>query len=96
MVIEVATFRLAPDADEAAFLEADRRVQTEVMATLGGFRRRTTARGAPGEWLVLVLWSSSSDADAAAGRVGDHPAMRDFTALVDAASVSLRRYTTLD
>ena len=72
MVIEVTTFRLAAHADETAFLAADRRVQTQFMATLGGFRRRTTARGTAGEWLVIVLWNSASDADAAAEDAREH------------------------
>jgi hypothetical protein len=64
-------------------------VQTELVPNLAGFVRRTTARGENGEWLVVTLWSSAAEADAA-------PAATDFMALVDPASVSLQRYATLD
>ncbi|MBV9253757.1 MAG: hypothetical protein JO054_05975, partial [Actinobacteria bacterium] len=46
MVIETLTGRLADGVDEEAFLEADRRFQTEFVPNHTGFVRRTTARGA--------------------------------------------------
>ena len=52
MIIEHRTFRLAAGSDEAAFLAADRRVQTEVVPFQHGFIRRTTARNDDGRWLV--------------------------------------------
>ena len=88
MLIETSTFRLAAGADDAAFLEADRVLQAE-LSPMPGFLRRTTARGEEGEWLVLVLWRSAADADAA-GRAATPPD------LVDPASLDVRRYATLD
>lgn len=95
-VVETLTFRLAADTDEAAFLDADRRVQTEFVPNLPGFMRRTTARGRDGEWLVVVLWSSESDAEAASKLAKDHPATNAFDALVDASTAEMKRYSTLD
>src|SRR3954467_13209125 len=95
-VIEITTFRLADGTDEAAFLEADRRVQTEFIPRHRGFMRRTTARGANGEWAVIVLWGSAADADASAGLAKDHPVTNAFDALLDRSSVQRRRYETLD
>jgi hypothetical protein len=89
VLIENLTFRLASGVDEADFLEADRKVQTELVPNLTGFIRRTTARGSDGEWLVVTLWASAAEADAA-------PPATDFMALVDPASVSVQRYSTLD
>lgn len=92
-ILEITTFRLAPDADTGDFLQADRDVQTELYSPAPGFLRRTTARGADGEWAVVTLWRSEADADALdAG----HPAARVFTRLVEPASLTVRRYTPLD
>jgi hypothetical protein len=85
--IEVTTFRLADGVDEAAFLDADRRAQTDVYYQQPGCLRRTTARRDDGEWLVAVLWASQ---DAAS------PATPDLDALVDPASVRRARYAALD
>lgn len=95
MVIEIATFRLAANVDEATFLDADQRVQIQFMHQQPGFRRRTTARGADGEWLVVVLWDSEDDALAASGAAESHPAATAFASLVDGSTLVLKRYAAL-
>jgi hypothetical protein len=96
MVIEIATFRLAANVDEASFLEADQRVQIEFMHQQPGFTRRTTARGAEGDWLVVVLWGTERDALAAAAAAEAHPAVAAFNSMVDNASFELKRFESLD
>ena len=95
-MIETVTFRLAPDTDEAVFLDADRRVQTEFFYRQPGLARRTTARDRHGEWIVIVLWRSEADAEAAARRSEHDPAASDFMNFVDQATVRTGRYTLLD
>ena len=96
MLIETATFRLTADTDESAFLDADRRVQTEFLPNHPGFLRRTTARGHDGEWLVVVLWNSENDAASYMSGSENHPATRAFTALLDGSTLRTKRYETLD
>ncbi|HEY5023695.1 MAG TPA: hypothetical protein VII76_01850 [Acidimicrobiales bacterium] len=95
-VIETVTFRLAPGVAETEFLDADGQAQTEFFYAQRGLVRRTTARGAGGEWLVLTLWGSSDDADASteAGR-HDAAASRWATCL-EPSSVATNRYRALD
>ena len=95
-LIETTTFRLRADVEEAAFLEADRRVQTECVPTHPGFLRRTTARGDHGEWVVVTLWASPADADASAGLLADDDVMVGFLELLEPGSSTTGRYTTLD
>ena len=95
-VIETHTFRLVGGVDIGEFLEADRQVQTELMVRKPTFLRRTTARGRDGEWLVVALWASEAEADAARARSAADGAMSAFTALLDASSVRTRRYRALD
>jgi hypothetical protein len=86
MTIETLTFRLADGVDEATFLDADRRAQTDVYYRSKGCLRRTTARSADGEWLVTVLWGSPE---------GEATAP-ELDALMDPSSVRRARYETLD
>jgi hypothetical protein len=95
-VIETDTFRLSDGADIRRFLDADRRVQTELMLRKPTFLRRTTARGRDGEWLVVVLWYSEADANASRAQLGDGSANAAFMAFVDEATLTSRRYETLD
>jgi hypothetical protein len=86
VLLETTTFRLAAGVDEDAFLAADEALQEE-LSPRPGFLRRTTARGEAGEWLVLTMWGSAGDADAAPRPVPEP--------LVDPASVRTGRFSTL-
>ena len=85
MTIELLTFRLADGVDEATFLTADARAQTDVYYQHPACVRRTTARSADGEWLVTTFWSPE-------GSVDDD----GLGAFMDPASVRRARYETLD
>jgi hypothetical protein len=67
-VIEIMRFRLAPGCDEAEFIAADSRLQQDFAYQQPGLLRRTTPRGADGDWLVIELWHAAADADACAAR----------------------------
>jgi hypothetical protein len=58
--------------------------------------RRTTARGADGDWVVIDLWRSAADADACAARWDRDPVVAAFMVLVDASSVTSERFQRLD
>jgi hypothetical protein len=94
-MIEITTFRLLPGADEAGFLAADRDVQTGFAYQQPGLIRRTTARGAEGEWVVIELWRSDADADAAAIRRADDPRSAAVSSVIEPSSVRLARFTEL-
>ena len=88
MILDTTAFRLADGADQEAFLQADKRVQTEVAYQQRGMLRRTTARSGDGEWLVTVLWDDAANAtDLFAA---------ELSPFADAATVRTARYETLD
>ena len=95
-VIETMTFALRADADEAAFLAADRRVQVEFAYHQPGLLRRTSARDSAGGWIVIDLWRSAADADAMGECWDTAPAPAAFMALIAAGTVHVHRYETLD
>jgi len=95
MIIETLTGRLAAGVDEAAFLEADRRFQTEFVPNHAGFVRRTTARGAgERDWLVLTFWGSADHADHSARLAKVDAVASGFLAMLDGTAV--QRFETLD
>ena len=95
-VVEVITFRAAAGADDSAVQHADEHVQTEFAYQQRGLVRRTTARGANGEWLVVQLWQSAGDADAAASAARTHASFDRLLRLIDHATLRVARYETLD
>jgi hypothetical protein len=95
-VIETMTFRLRPGADEDVFLAVDKRLQSEFAYQQPGLVRRTTARGGDGAWIVIDLWYTADDADAMSARWDTDALAKEFMSHVDADTVEVRRYTTLD
>ena len=95
MLIELTTFNLVNVTEEAAFLEADRVVQAE-LSCREGFVRRTTARGEEGDWLVMTIWRTRDHAEASTAGNGNGPGAETFAPLVDASTLTIRRYFTLD
>jgi len=89
------TFRLGAGVDEAAFLAVDKRLQTDFAYQQPGLLRRTTARSADGQWIVIDLWASPADADACARRWESDPTATEFMSFVDRATVSVVRYELL-
>jgi len=64
VLIEIRTFRLAEDVDDATFLVADKEAQAAAHLA-AGIVRRTTARSDAGDgrWLVLTSWYDAEHAD---------------------------------
>ena len=62
MIVEVLTFRLA-EGEEEGFDAGDRRFTEEVAYQQRGILRRTTARGADGEWCVVTFWDDGCEVD---------------------------------
>jgi len=94
-IVEITTFRLADGVTDESFLALDRRMQTELVPNRPGFLRRTTARHGA-EWLVLTLWATDGDAAAFQRDVEGHPLQVAFEHAVEAGSLHMTRYTTLD
>ena len=96
MIIELLVFQLTHGADEAAFIDADKRVQTDFAYQQPGMLRRTTAKGDDGTWLVIDLWRSAEDADRCEEKWGDDPVTDEFRRFMDPNSVRTKRFGTLD
>jgi hypothetical protein len=96
MFIVIRTFRLKDGVRDEDFIAADDLVQTEFVYHQPGLVRRTTARGDAGEWLVVSIWHSATDAADADEFSRDEAASRAVNAMVDGSSVTIKRFETLD
>ena len=54
------------------------------------------ARGEDGTWIVIDVWQSAGRADAMSALWDTDAVAAEFMAHVDAGTVEVRRYTTLD
>jgi heme-degrading monooxygenase HmoA len=94
-ILEITTFRLAEGVADDAFLALDKRLQTELVYRQPGLLRRTTARHGE-DWAVVTLWASDDAAAAFQRAAAGHPLQAEFERDVEAGSLHLTRYTTLD
>lgn len=94
-MIEIIRFRARAGVEEADLLRADRSVQEDFAYQQPGLVRRTTARRGA-DWVVIGLWRSAADADAANALWAEDPAGKEFMALLEPDSVSVERYEELD
>jgi len=96
MVLEVTTFRLLADVDDETFLARDKAVQTEVFSNATpGYLRRTTAKSADNEWLVVVLWEREVDIDEFNARILTNDTQLEFDELIDRSSIRNKRYSDI-
>lgn len=82
-------------ADDTALRAANEEVQAAFAYQQPGLLRRTVARSAEGEWLVVTLWRTNAEAEEAAERFGADPATEPLRRLIDPQSVSVSRYDEL-
>ena len=91
-VIEVVTLKLKPVVTASAFKPIDKAVETEYVSKQPGFISRESAAGENGEWVVILHWNSSKDADASMAKFSGAPAASNFMSNIDAATLNMKRY----
>ena len=94
MVTDTETFALATGVSAEQFLALEDAIQSWSYLNRKGLRRRTTARGGDGQWLVLTWWD---DATFAVGldSMTNAPEVAAWRAAIDAASYRRASYQLL-
>jgi hypothetical protein len=101
VILVIKKFRLKDGADEAAFLEADERLQREFTSKQPGLLECTTAKATTGDWLVVHVWSSNEAADGPRGRGGEEGSatravIEAWTELIDESTACMTRFERID
>jgi heme-degrading monooxygenase HmoA len=91
-IIEVVTFKLKAGVSAAEFAPIDKAVGRDHVAKQPGFVSRESAHGADGEWLVIVHWRSTKDADASMASFEKAPAAAPFMAKIEVSTMSMKRF----
>jgi hypothetical protein len=77
VILNIKRFRLKGGADEAAFLEADARLQRDFTLKQPGMVECLTVKTSTGEWLVLHTWAVAEMGESPTA--GDDPYLRALT-----------------
>lgn len=96
LVIEIVTLTLKEGVSYSDFAPIDSAIETEHVSQQPGFISREVAAGEDGEWLVIVHWESSQDADASMSTFMEAPAATEFMNSIDASTMVMKRYSNLN
>lgn len=95
MNIEMASFRLKQDIEEADFVAASDRFQQVVLSGASGFLKRELLRGPEGVYLDLVHWRSKEDAETMINTAMTSPDCAAYFALMDLQDATMRHFESL-
>ena len=91
-IIEIVRFRVKPGTDRDQFLAQNRAVEKNFVSRQPGLITRESAQNDDGEWIVVLHWERSEDAQASMDKFVAAPETKDFTALIDMGTFSMTRY----
>lgn len=92
-VIEVVTLKLKEGVSFSTFAPIDKAVEIQHVSQQPGFISRQSAGGDNGEWLVIVHWDSTRNAEASMSTFMQAPAAKIFMDHIDASTMVMKRYT---
>ncbi|MDR3763273.1 MAG: hypothetical protein P4M01_04185 [Acidobacteriota bacterium] len=91
-VVELVTYQLKPETQEAAFLAAVEQ-SNQFLRTCAGFVERRVARetGLP-IWLDMLFWQTMEQALSAAAQFNHQPETEAFNNLIDRSSAMMTHF----
>lgn len=92
-VIEVVTLKLKAGVSYSEFAPIDKAVEEQHVAKQPGFISRESAAGENGEWLVIVHWQSTQDAEASMASFMSASAAQTFVDSIDGSTMVMKRYS---
>ena len=95
VVVEIAQFKLKVDADEFAFVAAERQLAKGIILQQPGFIRREMTKGADGQWLVIMHWESEAAGEAWGPKIMQDPAAPAFVSQLEFSSMRKAYYQSV-
>lgn len=92
-VLEVTTFKVKTTANDSTFNQLDAEVESNFTSKQPGFIKRQSGVNEEGEYVVLVYWNSTEDADASMQKFMKDESVADYAAMIDGATMKMARYT---
>ncbi|CAB4562020.1 MAG: hypothetical protein F2545_04885 [Actinobacteria bacterium] len=91
---DIVTFSLRPEISDDTFIQIDAQMQEWTYVHLPGIMRRTVARDAHGQWIVIQLFDTLVQCGTEYFTRTEHP-VTEWSACIDHSTVVARAYTLL-
>ena len=94
-VIEIVKFHTKAGTDEAAFAALNERFQREIAPQLPGLERREAAKGADGEWLLVLRYRDMESAKRGPQLDRGMEVAGAFISMIDMPTMSSTHHTVM-
>lgn len=95
-IMEVTTFRVKADVDAATFAKRDAQIEHDFTSKQPGFIKRQSGVDEQGNYLVIVYWETTSDADASMTKFMSDASVADYAQMIDGPTMAMARYAMND
>ncbi len=92
VVIEIAQFKLVNDVADQDFLREAEHVQHAFLEKQPGYTDRELLKDEEGQWVDVLHWKTTAQAQAAAQAMLQEPACQGFITLIDPQSVKMLHF----
>lgn len=93
VVLEVTTFKPKSTTNVSVFNQLDAEVEAKFTSKQPGFIRRQSGVNEQGEYVVLVYWNTTEDADASMQKFMGDASVADYAGMIEGATMKMARYT---
>ena len=93
VVLEVTTFKIRTTASASAFQKLDAEVESNFTSKQPGFIKRQSGINDQGEYVVLVYWNTSIDADASMQKFMGDASVAKYASMIEGSTMKMARYT---
>ncbi len=91
-IMEVTTFKINDGVSPSDFSTKDAEIESTFTAKQPGYILRQSGVNEKGEYVVVVFWKSTADADASMQKFMGDASVSDYAAMIDAPSMKMARY----
>jgi hypothetical protein len=91
--IEITLFKIRPDVEETAFLEADVAFN-EALKAMGGLIQRELLKGDNHQWVDIIHWENLAAAQHSANTIVQHPQASAFIQMLDTSDSKMLHLTS--
>lgn len=96
VVLEVTTFKIKTTTSASAFQKLDAEVENSFTSKQPGFIKRQSGINDQGEYVVLVYWNTTADADASMQKFMSDASVADYASMIEGSTMKMARYTIKD
>jgi len=92
-IMEVTTFNINHDVNAQEFRARDLQIEEEYTSKQPGFIKRQSGVNDKGEYVVVVYWKSTTDADASMNKFMADSSVADYAKMLNGSTMKMSRFT---